>query len=77
MRLFSGVSFLFWTNKSHNFVRTSRYVNIDKHTLYLTSVEIDHSKWPKSPSLENEISIFKSVYLQEFLSDLNDRGVKI
>ena len=45
--------------------------------LHLTSVKTDHPQIAKICLSKKRDFIFKSVYLQEFLSDLTGWGVKI
>ena len=53
------------------FVRSSLHVNIDEHTLYLTSVKkTDHPKMDKMLVLKRDSS-FTLEYLQECSSDLS------
>ena len=66
----------------HKFIQSFRHnfmlVCIDEYTLNLTSVKIDHPKKRESLSLTcKRDSVFKLVCLQEFLSDLSVRGVKV
>ena len=67
---------LFCANEPYNFVRTLSCVDVNEHKLHLTALKIDHPEMTKFCLSWKRDSIFKLVYINEFLSDLSGWDVR-